>query len=197
MRNEEEEEKKEKDEDRKDPLSESLLETRSIVISSAVDSKLADQVMKHILLLEQKDPKGEIRVFINSPGGEIYSGFAIFDLLKFVPCPVTTIVCGLAASMGSVLSLVGDKGRRFALPNSRIMIHQPLLSGAQGNITDLEIHSRQILKTREKLAEMYAEVTGKTVKKILKDMDRDHWLTPEEALEYGLIDKVITKRSEI
>ena len=191
------EEEQEGQEEQGDKLNKALLETRSIIISSAVDSKLADRVMKHILILEELDPKKEIKVFINSPGGEIYSGFAICDLLSFVSCPVTTIVTGLAASMGSILSLFGDDGRRFATPNSRIMIHQPLLSGAQGQITDLEIHSRQILKTRENLAGMYAEKTGKSVKKILKDMDRDHWLNADEALEYGLIDRVIKHRSEI
>ncbi|OGG96067.1 MAG: ATP-dependent Clp protease proteolytic subunit [Candidatus Lambdaproteobacteria bacterium RIFOXYD2_FULL_50_16] len=195
--NKEEEQEQEGQEEQGDKLNKALLETRSIIISSAVDSKLADRVMKHILILEELDPKKEIKVFINSPGGEIYSGFAICDLLSFVSCPVTTIVTGLAASMGSILSLFGDDGRRFATPNSRIMIHQPLLSGAQGQITDLEIHSRQILKTRENLAGMYAEKTGKSVKKILKDMDRDHWLNADEALEYGLIDRVIKHRSEI
>src|SRR3989339_1667662 len=154
--NKEEEQEQEGQEEQGDKLNKALLETRSIIISSAVDSKLADRVMKHILILEELDPKKEIKVFINSPGGEIYSGFAICDLLSFVSCPVTTIVTGLAASMGSILSLFGDDGRRFATPNSRIMIHQPLLSGAQGQITDLEIHSRQILKTRENLAGMYA-----------------------------------------
>ncbi|MDT8447800.1 MAG: ATP-dependent Clp protease proteolytic subunit [bacterium] len=180
-----------------DPIMGKLLETRSIVISSQVDSKLADRCIKQILTLEQMDPDKEILVYINSPGGEINSGFAIFDMLKFVSCPITTIVSGLAASMGSVLSLVGDEGRRFALPNAQVMIHQPLLTQAQGSITDLEIHSKQILKTREKLAGMYAEVTGKTIKRILKDMDRDHWLTAEDAKEYGLIDKVIKSRSEL
>ena len=197
MRLNKEESTDENGEDKGDKLSQAMMDTRSIVISSQVDSKLADKVMKQILLLEQLDPEAEIKVFINSPGGEIYSGFAICDLLTFVSCPITTIVSGLAASMGSILSLFGDEGRRFATPNSRIMIHQPLLSGAQGQITDLEIHSKQILKTREKLAGMYAEVTGKTVKKILKDMDRDHWLNADEALDYGLIDKVITSRDEI
>jgi len=187
----------EKTEEQSTDLSETLLETRSLVISSAVDSKLADRCMKHILLLEQKDPEREIKVFINSPGGEIYSGLAIFDLLKFVSCPITTIVSGLAASMGSILSLVGDEGRRFAMPNSKIMIHQPSLTGAQGSITDLETHSKQILKTRDRLGQMYADVTGKTLKKIIKDMDRDHWLTAEEAKDYGLIDRIITHRSEL
>ena len=189
--------KKQEEEEKEDNLSMKMLETRSIVISDAVDSKLADKVIKQILLLEQLDGDKEIKVFINSPGGEVNSGYAIFDMLKFVTCPITTIVSGLAASMGSVLSLVGDDGKKYALPNAKIMIHQPLLQGAQGNVTDLEIHSKQILKTRERLATMYAKVTGKTVKQILKDMDRDHWLTADEALKYGLIDKVITNRKDL
>ncbi len=182
---------------KKDELSQLFLDTRSIVLSAAVDSELAEKVIKQILVLEKKDPQGEIRVYINSPGGSVDAGFAIFDMLKFVSCPVTTIICGLAASMGSVLSLVGDKGRKFALPNARIMIHQPLLQGAEGNITDLEIHSKQILKTRTRLAQMYAEVTGKPVEQVLKDLDRDHWLSADEALEYGLLDKVIVTAKEL
>ncbi len=189
--------KQEEETEKEDNLSMKMLETRSIVISDAVDSKLADKVIKQILLLEQLDGSAEIKVFINSPGGEVNSGYAIFDMLKFVTCPITTIVAGLAASMGSVLSLVGDKGKKYALPNAKIMIHQPLLQGAQGNVTDLEIHSKQIIKTRERLAVMYADVTGKTVKQILKDMDRDHWLTADEALKYGLIDKVISSRKDL
>lgn len=186
-----------KEEEKNDPLMEKILKTRTIILSSAVDSKLADKVLQQILVLEQEDSKAEIKVFINSPGGEIQSGFAIFDMLKFVPCPITTIVVGLAASMGSILMLAGDKGRRFAFPNARIMIHQPLLSGAQGPATDLEIHSKQIIKTRKLLAALYSKYTGKTERQILKDLDRDHWLSAEEAKEYGLLDKIITKRSEL
>ena len=189
--------KEEKPEEKQDAMTQAFLDTRAIVISDAVDSKLADRVMKQILLLEQLDPKKEITLYINSPGGEISSGFAIFDLLQFVDCPITTIVSGLAASMGSVLSMVGDKGRKFAMANAKIMVHQPLLQGAQGNITDLEIHTDQILKTRTKLAGMYAELTGKTVKQILKDMERDNWMTAEEAVKYGLIDKIITSRKDL
>lgn len=183
--------------EKEDPLLDKLLETRSIIISTSVDSKLAEKIIKQILILEQMDPKAEIKVFINSPGGEIYSGFAIFDCLKFVQCPITTIVAGLAASMGSILSLVGDKGRKFAFPNARIMIHQPLLGGVQGQATDLEIHSKQIIKTRAKLADMYADITGKPSKQILKDMERDNWLDADEAMNYGLIDRIITTRSEL
>ena len=160
---EEKEEKEEKDE----ATAKQLLETRTIVISESVDGKLADRIIRQILILEKRDPDSEIKIFINSPGGEIYSGYAIFDLCRFVRCPITTVVLGLAASMGSILSLAADKGRKFALPNAKIMIHQPMLHGAQGQTTDLEIHSRQILKTRQGIAELYAEVTGKKVKQIL------------------------------
>lgn len=190
--------KEQKEEEEKgDDLSKKMLETRTIVISDAVDGKLADRVIKQILLLEQMDPKKEIKLFINSPGGEVSSGFAIFDTLKFVTCPIATIVTGLAASMGSVLSMVGDEGRKFAMPHAKIMIHQPLLQGAQGNITDLEIHTEQILKTRAQLADMYARLTKKSAKQILKDMDRDNWMTAQEAMEYGLIDAIVTTRKDL
>ncbi len=188
---------KKENEEKDEGLSQKLFETRTIIISSSVDSKLADKIVKQLLIMEQMDPKAEIKIMINSPGGEIYSGFAIFDTAKFISCPITTIVMGLAASMGSVLSLVGDEGRRFALPNARILIHQPLLMGAEGAATDLEIQSRQIIKTRKLLADLYAQKTGKTSAQILKDLDRDNWMTAEEALKYGLIDKIITNRSEL
>jgi len=188
---------KKENEEKDDPVDQKLMETRSILISGSVDSKLADKVVKQLLVLEQTDPEAEIKVWINSPGGEIYSGFAVFDMARFVRCPITTIVIGLAASMGSVLSLVADPGRRLALPNSRIMIHQPLLTGAEGQTTDLEIHSKQILKTRKLLAELYAEKTGKTAGQILRDMDRDYWLSAKEALKYGLIDQIIRHRSDM
>jgi len=184
-------------EEQSELLIEKVLETRTIILSAAVDSKLTDKVLKQILILEQEDSKAEIKVFINSPGGEIQSGFAIFDALKFVPCPITTVVVGLAASMGSILMLAADEGRRFAFPNARIMIHQPLLSGAQGPATDLEIHSRQIIKTRKLLAGIYSQYTGKSERQILKDLDRDHWLSAEDAIEYGLVNKIITSRSEL
>jgi ATP-dependent Clp protease protease subunit len=178
-------------------LSKKLLETRTIVVSGSVDSKLTDKVIQQLLILERMDPKKGITLLINSPGGEIHSGFAIYDMMKFIPCPITTVVIGLAASMGSILSLVGDDERRFALPNAKIMIHQPLLSGAEGQTTDLEIHSRQIINHRNEIAELYAEKTGKPIKQIIKDMDRDHWLTAKEAVKFGLINRVIASRSEL
>jgi len=184
-------------EEKEDSFSRKLLEIRTVMIIGSVDSKMSDKVTKQLLVLEKEDPKKEIKVLINSPGGEMHSGYAIYDILKFVSCPITTVVIGLAASMGSVLSLAGDDKRKFALPNAKIMIHQPLLMGAEGQTTDLEIHSKQIIKSRQDLAELYAEVSGKTVNQILKDMDRDHWLTAGDAVKYGLIDKIISSRAEL
>ena len=184
-------------EEKEDSFAKKLLEIRTVMISGSVDSKMSDKVTTQLLVLEKEDPKAEIKVFINSPGGEMHSGYAIYDMLNFVSCPITTVVIGLAASMGSVLSLAGDKKRKLALPNAKIMIHQPLLMGAEGQTTDLEIHSKQIIKSRQDLAELYAEVSGKTANQILKDMDRDHWLTAEEAVKYGLIDKIISSRAEL
>ena len=184
-------------EEKEDSFANKLMEIRTVLISGSVDSKMSDKVIKQLLLLEKEDEKADIKVLINSPGGEMHSGYAIFDMLKFISCPITTVVVGLAASMGSVLSLAGDKKRKLALPNAKIMIHQPLLMGAEGQTTDLEIHSKQILKARQELAELYAEQSGKTVNQIIKDMDRDHWLTAEEAVKYGLIDNIISSRDEL
>ena len=150
-----------------------------------------------MVLLEQEGDDQPLTVFINSPGGEIFSGFAIFDMLNFISCPVTTIVTGFAASMGSILSLAADKGRRYAMPQAKIMIHQPLLMGDQGRATECEIQAREILKTRDHLVKLYSEQTGKSREEIKKALDRDNWCTAEEALEYGLIDKVVHTRSEI
>ncbi len=173
-------------------VQEKLLENRIIFINGAVDSKLAGKIIPEILFLDSVDSKKEIKVLINSPGGEITSGYAIFDLLRAVKSPVTTLVAGLAASMGSVLSLAADKSRCFMLDNAQIMIHQPLLQGAQGSVTDIEIHASQILKSRERIAKLYAEKTGKAVDVILTDIDKDYWLNSTEAKEYGLVDKIIT-----
>ena len=174
-----------------------LLKSRTVVISQQVDAKLTAKVLSQLVLLEQEGPEEPITVFINSPGGEIFSGFAIFDMLNFISCPVTTIVTGFAASMGSILSLAADKGRRFSMPQAKIMIHQPLLMGYQGRASECEIQAREILKTRDHLVNLYAEQTGKSKKEIKKALDRDNWFSAEEALEYGLIDTVIHSRSEL
>ena len=191
--------KMEKDEESQemDNLASKLLKSRTVVISQQVDAKLTSKVLSQLVLLEQEGDDQPVTVFINSPGGEIFSGFAIFDMLNFISCPVTTIVTGFAASMGSILSLAADKGRRYAMPHAKIMIHQPLLMGYQGRATECEIQAREILKTRDHLVKLYSEQTGKSHEEIKKALDRDNWFTAEEALEYGLIDKVVHTRSEI
>tara|TARA_B100001996_G_C18582461_1_gene562775 strand:+ start:212 stop:790 length:579 start_codon:yes stop_codon:yes gene_type:complete len=191
--------KMEKDEESQetDNLASKLLKSRTVVISQQVDAKLTSKVLSQLVLLEQEGDDKPVTVLINSPGGEIFSGFAIFDMLNFISCPVTTIVTGFAASMGSILSLAADKGRRYSMPQAKIMIHQPLLMGYQGRATECEIQAREILKTREHLVKLYSEQTGKSHEEIKKALDRDNWFTAEEALEYGLIDKVVHTRSEL
>ena len=191
--------KMEKDEESQetDNLASKLLKSRTVVISQQVDAKLTSKVLSQLVLLEQESYDQPITVFINSPGGEIFSGFAIFDMLNFISCPVTTIVTGFAASMGSILSLAADKGHRYAMPQAKIMIHQPLLMGYQGRATECEIQAREILKTRDHLIKLYSEQTGKSHEEIKKALDRDNLFTAEDALEYGLIDKVVYNRSEI
>ena len=178
-------------------LASKLLKSRTVVISQQVDAELTAKVLSQLVLLEQEGHEEPITIFINSPGGEIFSGFAIFDMLNFIACPVTTIVTGFAASMGSILSMAADKGRRFAMPQAKIMIHQPLLMGYQGRASECEIQAREILKTRDHLVKLYSEQTGKSREEIKKALDRDNWFTAEEALEYGLLDKVVHSRSEL
>ena len=190
---------KEKNKENKEmeDLASKLLKSRTVVISQQVDAELTAKVLSQLVLLEQEGHEEPITVFINSPGGEIFSGFAIFDMLNFITCPVTTIVTGFAASMGSILSMAADKGRRFAMPQAKIMIHQPLLMGYQGRASECEIQAREILKTRDHLVKLYSEQTGKSREEIKKALDRDNWFTAEEALEYGLLDKVVHSRSEL
>lgn len=178
-------------------LTAKVLKSRTIIISDQVDKDLAKKVLNQLLLLEQEDVQKEITVFINCPGGEVFSGFAIYDALQFIQCPVTTIVAGFAASMGSILSLAASKNRRFALPRSKIMIHQPLLTGYQGRATDLEIQANEILKTRDFIIDIYCQATGKTYEEIKIAIDRDNWFTAQEALAFGLIDRVISSRKEM
>ena len=190
---------KEKNKENKEmeDLASKLLKSRTVVISQQVDAELTAKVLSQLVLLEQEGHEEPVTVFINSPGGEIFSGFAIFDMLNFIACPVTTIVTGFAASMGSILSMAADKGRRFAMPQAKIMIHQPLLMGYQGRASECEIQAREILKTRDHLVKLYSEQTGKSREEIKKALDGDNWFTAEEALEYGLLDKVVHSRSEL
>ncbi len=171
-----------------------LLNDRIIMLSDQVNDVTASLVVAQLLYLEGQDPDKDISIYINSPGGSITSGFAIFDTMQYIKCDVSTICIGLAASMGSFLLAAGTKGKRFALPNSEIMIHQPLLSGLQGQATDIKIHADHIVNTRSRLNEILSQLTGQSVKTIANDTERDNYMSALEAKEYGIVDEVITKR---
>ena len=171
-----------------------LLRERLIFLIGPVNDATANLVVAQMLFLESENPDKDIHLYINSPGGSVSAGLSIFDTMQFIKPDVATTCMGLAASMGSFLLMAGQKGKRFALPNSRIMIHQPS-GGAQGMASDIEIHAREILKTREQLNKIYAERTGQPIEKIRADMERDFFLDADEAKAYGLIDKVITDRA--
>jgi len=170
-----------------------LLRERVIFLVGPVNDATANLVVAQMLFLESENPDKDISFYINSPGGSVSAGLSIFDTMNFIKPDVSTLCMGMAASMGSFLLMAGAKGKRFALPNSKIMIHQPS-GGAQGQATDIEITAREILKTREQLNKIYADRTGQSFEKICNDMERDFYMSPTEALEYGLIDKVLEKR---
>lgn len=170
-----------------------LLSDRIIVLSDEVNDATASLVVAQLLFLEGQDPEKDISLYINSPGGSVTAGMAIYDTMQYIKCDVSTICMGMAASMGAFLLSSGAKGKRIALPNSEIMIHQPL-GGAQGQATEIEIAAQHIIRTKKKLNTILAENTGKTVEQIAADTDRDNWLTAQEAMEYGLVDKVLYKR---
>lgn len=169
-----------------------LLKDRIIFISGEINNQMADLIVAQLLFLESEDPNKDIQMYINSPGGSVSAGFAIYDTMQYVKCDVSTICIGMAASMGAFLLAAGEKGKRFALPNSDIMIHQPL-GGAQGQAEDIRIHAEKIIKIREKLNQILSERTGQPFDVIERDTDRDKFLEAQEAKEYGLIDKVIEK----
>ncbi len=170
-----------------------LLRERIVFLVGSVNDATANLVCAQLLFLESENPDKDIFLYINSPGGSVSAGLAIFDTMNFIKPEVSTLCMGMAASMGSFLLMAGAKGKRLALPNSKIMIHQPS-GGAQGQATDIEIHAREIIKTREQLNRLYAERTGQPIERITADMERDRFMTPREALDYGLIDQVIEKR---
>ncbi len=170
-----------------------LLEDRIIMLSGEIDDATANTVVAELIYLEGKDPDKDISIYINSPGGSVTAGLAIYDTMNYVKCDVSTICIGMAASMGAFLLSSGKKGKRFALPNSEIMIHQPL-GGAQGQASDIKIQADHILKIKDKLNKILAENTGKPIEQLEKDTDRDNYLSAEEALEYGLIDKIFYRR---
>ncbi len=170
-----------------------LLEDRIIMLSGEIDDATANTVVAQLIYLEGKDPDKDICIYINSPGGSVTAGLAIYDTMNYVKCDVSTICIGMAASMGAFLLSSGKKGKRYALPNSEIMIHQPL-GGAHGQASDIKIQADHILKIKEKLNKILSENTGKPVEQVEKDTDRDNYLSAEEALEYGLVDKIFYKR---
>lgn len=169
-----------------------LLKERIIFLGEEVNDVSANLVVAQLLFLESEDPSKDISLYINSPGGSISAGMAIYDTMQYIKCDVSTICVGMAASMGAFLLAGGTKGKRKALPNAEILIHQPL-GGAQGQATEIEIAARHILKTKERMNRLLAENTGKSYEDLVKDTDRDNWMTAQEAVEYGLIDSVIEK----
>ena len=171
-----------------------LLRERIIFLVGPVHDATANLVVAQMLFLESENPDKDIFLYINSPGGSVSAGLSIFDTMQFIKPDVSTLCMGMAASMGSFLLMAGAKGKRAALPNSRVMIHQPS-GGAQGQASDIEIQAREILKTREQLNRIYAERTGQPLERIAADMERDRWMSPSEALDYGLIDQVLDKRA--
>ena len=171
-----------------------LLRERVVFVGTAIDDDIANLVVAQLLHLEAEDPEKDIQLYINSPGGVVYSGLAIYDTMRFIKPDVATTVCGIAMSMGSLLLAGGAKGKRSALPNSRILIHQPH-GGFQGQATDIQIHAKEALELRERLEEIYAEHTGNSKEQISNDLERDRFFTPAQALDYGLIDRVIYDRN--
>jgi ATP-dependent Clp protease protease subunit len=170
-----------------------LLKDRIVFLGTEINDDVANLVTAQFLFLESEDPEKEINFYINSPGGSVTAGMAIYDTMEFIRPPVSTLCLGQAASMGAILLLAGAKGRRYALPHSRIILHQPL-GGMQGQASDLEIHAREILHAREEINNIIMKHTGQNLRKIEKDTDRDYFMAPQQAVEYGLIDEVIVSR---
>lgn len=173
-----------------------LLKDRIIMIGDAIDNNTANSVVSQLLFLDAQDSTKDIYLYINSPGGSVTAGLAIYDTMNFIKADVQTIVLGLSASMGAILSSSGAKGKRFALPNAELMIHQPL-GGAQGQATEIEIAAKNILRTRERLNKILVDKTGQPLERVQKDTDRDNFMTAEEALEYGLIDEIMDSSEKL
>jgi len=173
-----------------------LLKERIVFLNGAVDDHISNLIVAQLLFLESEAPDKDIYLYINSPGGLVTAGMAIYDTMQYIRCDVSTLCIGQAASMGAHLLASGAKGKRFALPNARIMIHQPL-GGFQGQATDIEIHAREILSLKQRLNEMLAEHTGQPLEKLSEDVERDYFLTAQQAKDYGLVDDVLTSRAEV
>lgn len=191
----EEEEEEEKERRSGDNLALKLLKTRTIVIADVVTKTMAHKVISQLLLLEQDDPNAEIKIFINSPGGDADAGFAIYDMIRFVAPPVKIICAGITASAAVIILLASEKKDRYSLPNARILIHQPS-TGVHGSASDIQIEASEILKCREKINTLIAQETAQSVKKVEEDTKRNFWMSAEEALKYGLISKILQSRKE-
>lgn len=174
-----------------------LLKDRTIFLGSEITSDVANAVMAQLLFLEMEAPNKDIHLYINSPGGSVTAGLGIYDIMQFVKCDVATYCTGIAASMASLLLSAGTKGKRFILPNSKVMIHQPHVWGLGGQVTDIEIHAKEMVETKTRLTQIYAEHTGQTYDQLLKDMERDNYMTAEVAVKYGLVDKIVTNRKVV
>ena len=176
-----------------------LLRDRVIMLGRPIDDTMANLLVAQLIFLAADDPEKEIQIYINSPGGSVASGFAIYDTMQYIKPPISTVAMGMAASFATVILMAGAKGRRFALPNARIHLHQPLIGGRglTGQATDLDIHAREIMRIRKELNELISQHTGQSVEKVEKDSDRDFYLSPEEAIEYGLIDGIISQTPSI
>ena len=174
-----------------------LLADRIIFLGTPVDDQIANVIMAQLLHLDSEDPEQDINLYINSPGGSVYAGMAIYDTMQFISADVATTALGMAASMGSFLLTAGAKGKRSALPNTRILLHQPSIGGGLGGqVSDVEIHARELVRTKRRMNELYAEMTGQDYEKVERDTDRDYMLSAEQAVEYGVIDRVIDRPAE-
>lgn len=179
------------------PAEKRLFDSRTILINAPVDAKLAHAVNSKLLAMEQAGDK-PITIFINCPGGEVHSGYSIFDMIRFIKPEVTTIVTGLAASMGSIIALAAKKDRRLAMPNAKFLIHQPSIHGGLGGSTsDIEIHARDLIDTKNLIIDLYVKETGKPAEDIKKALDRDYWMSSSKALEFGLVSRIVKSRSEL
>lgn len=192
----EDEDEKKKAPEMPDPLTEKFLKTRQIILSGEINKDLADKIVRQLLVLEADDAKKTIYMYIDSPGGDVDAGFAIFDMIRFIKCPVVLVGMGLIASAATLVLLAVPKEKRVGLPNSRYLIHQPM-SGMKGVATDIEIHAKEMEKTKALLNKLIADETGIPLDQVTQDTNRDYWLDSEEAVKYGLISKIVTKRTDL
>ena len=192
----EDEEEKKKAPEMPDPLTEKFLKTRQIILSGEINKDLADKIVRQLLVLEADDAKKTIYMYIDSPGGDVDAGFAIFDMIRFIKCPVVLVGMVLIASAATLVLLAVPKEKRVGLPNSRYLIHQPM-SGMKGVATDIEIHAKEMEKTKALLNKLIADETGTPLEQVTQDTNRDYWLDSEEAVKYGLISKIVTKRTDL